>query len=192
MSAAHFVRVTPTRIACPHEPALTLVRFDFDRSRRRFVLQLADIEAPELGPSERSYACLVAVGVTGWRRGANGLRGCDDAFSAALDGEGTVRDIVVKLVGDERVSMRVELWDSLGWIQLDAAACRAYLRGSYVEPAQASDTEARVDERGTETASGGASREGAEPEAIALVHRDLYTGEPFDPESPFEALLVER
>lgn len=191
MSAARFVRVSPTRIACPHVPDLTLLRFDFERSRRRFAIQLADIEAPELGPSDRSYACLLAAGVSSWRRGANGLRGCDEAFHAALDGEGTVRDIVVKLVGDERVSMRIELWDSLGWIQLEAAACRAYLRGSYVES---------VGELGQGAGEPGETRphgersdepcESQEPRRV-VIHRDLRSGEPFDPESPFDEILLE-
>jgi hypothetical protein len=191
MSAARFVRVSPTRIACPHVPDLTLVRFDFERSRRRFAIQLADIEAPELGPSDRSYACLLAAGVSSWRRGANGLRGCDEAFHAALDGEGTVRDIVVQLVGDERVSMRIELWDSLGWIQLEAAACRAYLRGSYIEPV--GELRQEVGEPGEMRgphAVGSAEPESQEP-SRAVVHRDLRSGEPFDPESPFDEILLE-
>ena len=102
MSAAHLLRVSPTRIARPHSPELTVVRFDLDRRRRAFVLQLADIDAPELGPSERSYACLHALGVTRWKRGANGLRGCDDVFDASLDGEATVRDVLVSVLADER------------------------------------------------------------------------------------------
>lgn len=192
MSAARFVRVTPTRIACPHHPDLTLVRFDFDRTRRKLVLQLADIEAPELGPSERTFACLVALGITRWRRGANGLRGCEDSFRADLDGEGTVRDILVSVLSEAKVSMRVELWDSLGWIQVEAAAVRAYLRGSYVEPAEpragAGDgaNGAAAQEGADQAAPSAAVQADAPPE---VVHRDLYSGEPFDPGSPFAELL---
>ena len=187
MSAAHLLRVSPTRIARPHSPELTVVRFDLDRQRRAFLLQLADIDAPELGPSERTYACLHALGVTRWKRGANGLRGCDDVFDASIDGEGTVRDVFVSVLADERITMRVELWDSLGWIHIEAAACRAYLRGSYLEP-----PDSLPDEEGpnaTETSGAPAAPRAVEHAASSVVHRDLRTGDPFDPGNPFAELL---